>query len=175
MTRTTNARAMWWACSALFLTVGIAGCGGGSASSGGGGGASSGGGGGASGGGDGGGGGGPPRLTTSQFVEQANAACVEDQERNKSQPYQPTPAARARQHLPVFDKLIARLGELRPPQKLDAKYQQYLSRLRRERELFKQALTTPQPYDNLSPEVPGLLKEDRTFLDQVGLDECARY
>ncbi len=165
MTWTTNTRATWWACAALLLTVGFAGC---SSDGGGDGGGNAGGSGSGS-------GSGPPRLTTSQFVEQANAACAEDREREGDQPYQPTPAARARQHLPVFDKLIARLGELRPPQKLDAKYQQYLSRLRRERELFKQALSTPQPYDNLSPEVPGLLKENRTFLDQAGLDECVRY
>lgn len=160
MTTTLSARAMPWMCSALCLALGIAGCGGGDGSGRGSGGGS---------------GTGPPRLITGQFVEQANAACAEDRDRGMNLPYQPTPAARAQQQFPLFDQLITRLSELRPPEKLDAKYQQYLSRLRRGRDLFKEALATPQPYENLSPKVSELVKEDRSFLKPLGLDECLRY
>lgn len=117
--------------------------------------------------------GGSTELTTGQFVEQTNAVCERMLERAEAVSRPRTAIEGVNLFLPFMDEWIAQLREIKPPDRLDGTFDQYIGFLRKERDQAASARkdeATAQRY--LDRDTPDVKKAD-AIAHELGLSDCA--
>ena len=119
-------------------------------------------------------GGGGERLTTSEFIEQADSACERFDERveRTATPRPKTALDGIGRLISSLDEYIAQLREIQPPERLDSKYQSYISLIDKERERAKKASSDERSAQRYLDAEPTQLNEAGRIATDLGLSDC---